>query len=147
MKKCFYRQLTMTDGPTKSSRLQELRQCLLEARKELYAEIWVDHGDYPALCALVNGDYAWLMYLRYNGDAGFSSRNQQYQGPENAVVDYFLSNGQRDEYPASWAYPKDEVFAALEWFAEHKGSLLSITWFNDSGDGNASPNDSFEILD
>jgi hypothetical protein len=86
------------------------------------------------------------MYLRYDGDAGFSSRNAGYSGPEEAV-DYFLSNGQRDEYPASWAYPTHEAFAALEWFAKNKVSPPTITWFNDSEDGNASPNDDFVILD
>jgi hypothetical protein len=95
----------------------------------------------------VNGDRAWLMYLRYDGDAGFSSRNPEYQGPEYAVVDYFLSNGQCDEYPASWTYPTDQVFKVLEWFAANRSSPPSIAWFNDSGDGNASPNDTFEILD
>ena len=141
MGKCFHRVLTVPDGPEKTSVLDDLHACLLEARNSPYAEIWVDHGDYPSLCALVNGDRAWLMYLRYNGDAGFSSRNPGYEGPEKAVVDYYLSNGQRDEYPASWAYSTDEVFAALEWFAANKGSPPSITWFNDSGDGNTSPNE------
>jgi hypothetical protein len=147
MGKCFHRVLKVLDGPAKSQILHDLQACLLEARNSQYAEIWVDHGDYPSLCALANGDRAWLMYLRYNGDAGFSSRNPRYDGPKNAVVDYYLGNGQRDEYPASWAYPIDEVFAALEWFAANGGSPPSITWVNDSGDGNASPNDSFVLLD
>jgi len=99
------------------------------------------------MCALVNGDRAWLMYLRYDGDAGFSSRNPAYEGPEKVVIDYFLSNGQRDEYPAFWAYPTDKVFEALEWFAARRSSPSSIKWFNDSGDGNASPNDSFVTQD
>ena len=29
----------------------------------------------------------------------------------------------------------------------NKGSPSSITWFNDSGDGNTSPNESFVMLD
>ena len=147
MAKCYHRRLTVSDGPTKSGSLQQLHECLLEARSEIYAEIWVDHGDYPALCALVNGDQAWLMYLRYNGDAGFSSRNPGYEGAREAVVDYVLGNGQRDQDPAFWADPTAEVFAALEWFAANKGSPPSITWFNDSGDGNSSPNDKFIMLD
>jgi hypothetical protein len=147
MPKCYHRRVTVLDGPEKARCLRDLHDCLLESRKSQYAEISIDHGAYPALCALVNGDRAWLMYLRYDGDAGFSSRNPGYEGSEDAVVDYFLSNGQRDTYPASWAYPTDEVFAALEWFAVERSSPASITWFNDSGDGNASPNDSFVMLD
>jgi hypothetical protein len=147
MTKCYYRQLTVTDGPEKSQSLQELHNCLLDACNARYAEIWIDHGDFPSLCALVNGDRGWLMYLRYDGDAGFSSRNPTYAGPKDAVVDYFLSNGQQDEYPASWTLPRSEVFEALEWFAANKASPPSITWFNDSGDGTVSPNDDFVIQD
>jgi len=87
------------------------------------------------------------MYLRYEGDAGFSSRNPQYKGPENAVLEYWLSNGQRDEYPASRVYSTDKVFEALEWFANTRKTPLSIAWVNDSGDGNASPNDPFVLQD
>ena len=50
----------------------------------------------------INGDFGWLMYLRGNGDPGFSSRNPNYDGPPDAQIDYELSNGQRDLYPASW---------------------------------------------
>lgn len=39
------------------------------------------------------------MYLRYNGDAGFSSRNPSYAGQPDANQEYYLSNGQREEYP------------------------------------------------
>jgi predicted nuclease of predicted toxin-antitoxin system len=143
MTKCFHRRVKVRTGRAKSRSLQELRECLAQARKSQYAEIWVDHGDFPSLCALINGDRGWLMYLRYDGDAGFSSRNSGYAGPKDATVDYFLSNGQRDEYPASWALLTTEVFEVLEWFAAHKASPSSIAWFNDSGDGNVSPNDDF----
>ena len=51
------------------------------------------------MVALINGEFGWLMYLRYDGDAGFSSRNPSYQGPSDAMIEYFLSNGQLDEYP------------------------------------------------
>jgi hypothetical protein len=85
------------------------------------------------------------MCLRYDGDAGFSSRNPRYEGPANAVIDYWLSNGQRDEYPASWAYSTNEVFSAMEWFAATKEVPGSLVWFNDSGDGNTSPNEAVSM--
>jgi hypothetical protein len=147
MGKCFHRRVTIIHGPQKNRSLLNLHDSLLKAKASKYAEIWVDHGNYPSLCALINGDRGWLMYLRYDGDAGFRSPNPTYDGPDNAVLNYFLSNGQRDEYPASWALPTDEVFKALEWFAANKASPASIAWFNDSGDGNASPNVKFEVMD
>ncbi len=51
------------------------------------------------MCALINGSLGWLMYLRENGDAGFSSRIPKYTGSSDAKLEYFLSNDQRDEYP------------------------------------------------
>ena len=64
-----------------------------------YQEIWAETADGQFMCALINGKLGWLMYLRESGDAGFSSRNPRYDGPPDAELDYFLSNGQRDEYP------------------------------------------------
>lgn len=106
----------------------------------------MNHDEYPSMCALVNGNRGWLMYLRYEGDAGFSSRDPAYLGGESKTIDYLLSNGQGDEYPASWAIPLEKIVAALEWFATNKHSPAWVTWFNDSGDGNSSPNQSFELL-
>jgi hypothetical protein len=57
-------------------------------------EIWVRKEDGQAMCALINDDLGWLMYLRNDGDAGFSSRNPTYQGPGDAMPGYFLNNGQ-----------------------------------------------------
>jgi hypothetical protein len=37
----------------------------------LYEEVWVRLPDGQSLCALINGDWGWLMYLREEGDSGF----------------------------------------------------------------------------
>ena len=79
------------------------------------------------------------MYLREPGDAGFSSRNPDYAGPENATVEYQLSNGQRDEYPASWALSLDLVQRALAYFESRKEPPPFILWHNDSEDGTVIP--------
>jgi hypothetical protein len=99
-----------------------------------YEEIWADTPDGQSMCALINGDRGWLMYLRENGDAGFSSRNPNYAGPENSVIEYVLSNGQRDEYPASWALPKADVLRALEFFRREGRPPPFVLWHNDSRD-------------
>ena len=40
------------------------------------------------------------MYLRNDeGDPGYSTRNPDYTGPEDAKIEYRLENGQVDEYP------------------------------------------------
>jgi hypothetical protein len=112
----------------------------LESVDTQFAEIWIDHNAFPALCALINGDLGWLMLIRFDGDAGFSSRNPSYTGPANLEREYRIGNGQLDRYPASWAYPKSVVLDALLHFTRTKLVPDSIIWFNDSGDGSPSPN-------
>ena len=104
-----------------------------------YQEIWLNSPDGQSLCALINGDVGWLMYLRKNGDAGFSSRNPHYSGSERATIDYVLSNGQRDEYPASWALSIFDVKRALKYFQDHNRPPPFIHWHNDSKDGSVIP--------
>ncbi len=89
------------------------------------------------MVALINGEFGWLMYLRYDGDAGFSSRNPSYQGPSDAMIEYFLSNGQLDEYPASWALPTGDVRRALREFQTDGKPPVWIAWHSDSRDQEA----------
>jgi hypothetical protein len=100
-----------------------------------YREIYEEAEGGSSLFALVNGDRGWLMFLRQSGDAGFSSRNPHYVGSPNATIDYVLSNGQRDEYPASWAVSVALVHRAFDYFREYRAPPPFIVWHNDSGDG------------
>lgn len=99
-----------------------------------YQEIWIDKPGGRVMCALINGNAGWLMYLRYKGDAGFSSRNFDYDGAPSATIDYVLSNGQRDEYPAAWALPIDVVKRALDYFEKEGRPAPFVSWHNNSGD-------------
>lgn len=95
-----------------------------------FQEIWVEFGE-KSLCALINGDRGWLIYLEESGDSGFSSRNPAYGGPADAVIEYELENGQHDEYPASWAYPIEEIERALEYFRRDGERPPFIQWHRD----------------
>ncbi|SRR5579883_2451546 len=99
--------------------------------------IWLELPDGQTIAALINGGLGlgWLMYMRWNGDAGFSSRNPRYDGPPDAEIEYDLSNGQRDLYPASWAFPVGEVRRAVDYFEREHRPPPFITWYNDSDDG------------
>ena len=127
--------------PRSDADLVEVRAALAGLPGDGFLEIWIDHSPYPSLCALVNGERGWLMCLRHDGDAGFSSRNPRYSGPPEAQIEYRLANGQVDRYPAGWAYPRAAVFSALEYFARHRRVPETIEWFNDAGDGKTSPNE------
>jgi hypothetical protein len=99
------------------SELNELHVHLIHVLRRQFAEIWMQYAaENPTICALTNGQAAWLMYLRYEGDAGFSTRDPNYSGPPKAVIEYYLANGQRHEYPASWNITTAEAMRALEYF-------------------------------
>jgi hypothetical protein len=100
-----------------------------------FREVWAEAPDGQSMCALINGERGWLMYLRENGDAGFSSRNPTYAGAADATIEYRLDNGQLDEYPASWAYPVKVIESALRFFTENHAPPPFIHWHNDAGDG------------
>jgi immunity protein Imm1 of predicted polymorphic toxin system len=100
-----------------------------------FREIWINSPSGRFLCALINGDVGWLMYLREEGDAGFSSRNPDYKGNPDETVEYRLNNGQVHEYPRSWAYPVEVIERAISHFRETGSPPLFIHWHNDSGDG------------
>jgi hypothetical protein len=102
-------------------------------------EIWIESPNGSSLCALINGDLGWLMFLRASGDAGFSSRNPDYAGPSDAKITYVLSNGQADSYPAAWALPVATVEQALFFFRRHGSPPSFIAWHNDTNDGSSIP--------
>jgi hypothetical protein len=87
------------------------------------------------MCALINRDKGWLMYLRESGDAGFSSRNPNYPGAPDETLEFYMENGQLDEYPKAWIIPIDEIKKALDFFQKEKKPPTFINWHNDSGDG------------
>ena len=139
MRRCA--EITVTiprDALGREAALLDLHGKLASLSPGSFAEVWVDHGPYPAICALMNGNRGWLMWVRHEGDAGFSSRNPSYSGPPDDEIEYMLSNGQVDRYPASWAYSQEEIFAALEAFARLR-RISGISWFNDSQDGLQEP--------
>jgi hypothetical protein len=108
----------------------------------------IDAGG-PTLFALLNTNVGWLMYLRHEGDAGFSSRNPMYDksdvtlgglavngwfGREQVpVITYEMIGGQDDKFPASWALPELDVMRPLEYVVEHEGSRPPfVQWHDDA---------------
>ena len=81
-------------------------------------ELWASESEGPSLCMLRNGEHAFLMYLRFHGDPGFVSSGE---GTAQGVVEYRLSNGQVDEYPASWCVPKEKCYKAVAYFFVNEG--------------------------
>jgi hypothetical protein len=81
-------------------------------------ELWASEEEGPSLCMLSNGEHAFLMYLRFHGDSGFISVGE---AAAERTVEYQLSNGQIDEYPASWCVPIEQCYKAVAYFFVNEG--------------------------
>jgi ribosomal protein L7/L12 len=142
--------LNANDHASRIASMADLRRNLAPFASRQFREIWVsvDPGG-PSLCALMNTNVGWLMYLRHNeGDTGFSSRNPTYDesdtlgglafdgryGREHLpVITYRWSNGMEEEFPASWALPESDITRALEYFVEHEGRRPPfVQWHDDA---------------
>ncbi len=122
-------ELTINGDSYEVASLGGLRYHLPKISERQFCEVWLyAQSGWPAVCALVNGDAAWVMYLRHDGDAGFSTRNPSYAGPKEAVTEYFLSNGQRDEYPNEWNITTHEALRALEHFLDTQEMAPWLQW-------------------
>ena len=97
---------------------------------EQYKEIWLKGTNEQSICALINGNVGWLMYLRFEGDTGYSSRNPSETSEEN--IEFFLSNGQCDEYPKKWTYPLAILKEALFSFLDNGALPKQVEWHDDS---------------
>lgn len=122
-------ELTLNGESYEVASLGGLRYHLPKIHERQFCEVWLyaDSG-WPAVCMLVNGSSAWIMFLREEGDAGFSTRNPKYDGPKDTLIEYFLSNGQRDEYPAEWDITAPEAIRALEHFFEAQEMAPWLQW-------------------
>ena len=112
---------------------EQLRTCLVKLEETQFAEVWLESMEGgPSICALVNGNAAWMTYLRHaDGDPGFSTRNPAYRRPAEASIEYVLSNGQMDHYPAAWDITTHEALRALEHFLISHDRAPWLSWHED----------------
>jgi hypothetical protein len=102
-----------------------------KAPKHRYEERWERSASGAALCALLHDDRGWLMHLPDPGAAGASSRDSDYDGPRDAMLDFRLSNGQVDSYPVAWTLPRETIERALAYFRRTGERPPFITWHED----------------
>lgn len=118
--------MTMNKRLLEVSSDTDLKDLLL--RDEDYVEAWLNSSGFPTLCALMNRTSGWLMLLRSEEDCGLVSTNPAFEGSVADTQLYRLSNGQMDEYPASWALPHADVLQAMHYFIQHKALPPSVVW-------------------
>lgn len=123
--------LTLTGQQHAIDFASELAHHLETVSQYEFIELYLNQINGAALCVLVNRDNAFLMFLPDEGSSGFTSRNSDYSGPEDAQIEFRLGNGQRDEYPAQWCVSTQDAIEALNYFLENGQMSPSISWHPD----------------
>jgi len=119
--------ITLNGEPQRSGSIEELDAVLVRSEQEPQFELWASVPSGPSMALLRNGIHAWLMYLRFNGDAGFVSQGDL---TKVGATSYTLANGQVDEYPLSWCIDLERCYQALMCFFVNNGAKPEwITWY------------------
>jgi hypothetical protein len=108
-----------------------LNELLSLTLQPIFAELWLSRLG-AALAIYKNGDRAFVMFLRYEGDAGFHSFNPNYTGRADVTLELFMQNGQIDKKPvADWISVEDAKQAAEHFFLYGERAPW-LTWHDDS---------------
>jgi hypothetical protein len=84
------------------------------------------------ISALINRDRALVIFGRHAGDPGLSSRSRDIPSDQAQALEFYLSNGQRDEYPSMWTIPTSEALTAFDYAFIHQQAAPWITWHDDA---------------
>ena len=108
--------------------IEELSLALDRFDLEPQFELWISAQDGPSMCMLRDGNHAWLMYLRFDGDSGFVSRGDQ---DSQGTCSYTLANGQVDEYPLAWCIDIEQCYKAITYFFVNDGAKPNFVPWQD----------------
>ena len=119
-------EITINGDQQQVASIEQLEAALVRTEQHSQFELWVLVQNGPRMAMLRNGMHAWLMYLRFNGDAGFVSQGDP---TKTGATSYTLSNGQTDEYPLSWSIDLERCYRAIMYFFVNEGAKPEwITW-------------------
>lgn len=118
--------VTINNQAYHPSNMIDLEQLLNDCVHLDFMEIWIEGFDESSLCVMTNKEKAFLMYLRYSGDCGFSSRNSVVDSDK--FCDFKLSNGQIDSYPENWTVDKELGFESLKEYFRTGERDAKISW-------------------
>src|SRR3954467_5619232 len=132
MDECHVLRKRISGGTADPAGLAALRSELAGVRARRYSEVWIDHADYPAIRAFVNGDRAVLIHLKGPDDPGALSRDPEYDGDLEGddEVEFLSGGGEWDSYPVGLTIPAGEAVRILEWFAVHRSPPRSAAWYD-----------------
>lgn len=122
-------EVTFNDHSKACKSVWALEQLIKRFDEEETFELWLKTKHGPMISMLRKGANAFLMYLRAEGDSGFTSRSA------NGILGtapFRLSNGQDDQYPLSWCIGTSQCYEALiEFFSQNGNKPDSVIWHED----------------
>jgi Immunity protein Imm1 len=80
-------------------------------------DLSIDSYEEPTLTVLANERRAFVMLLRYYGDAGMHAGDPGAEGDEEPER-FTLANGQVDEFPREWTVTHAQAMASVRAFLE-----------------------------
>lgn len=95
------------------------------------AELRIHEVDGPSLCLLKSDDRALLTFLSNDEDPGQTSRDGGTSASPADLVEFTLSNGQIDQYPASWTVDYAVARRVVEYFWFRREPAPFIAWHHD----------------
>jgi len=120
--------MTVSYPVVDGDQLNELLSVVLKPHLvEVYLASWG-----RTLAIFKNGDKAFVMFLRFEGDAGFHTIDPNYAGPTDATLELYMKSGQGDEKPLGEWISLGDAKRAAEHFLLSGERAPWLTWYDDS---------------
>lgn len=99
-----------------------------------FSEVWLVIENGPYISTLINhsADRAFIIFGRYEGDPGLSSRSTEPAFMSDQPLEFYLGNGQCDEYPMAWTVSTNEAQEAFAYTLTYRQPAPWITWHDDA---------------
>jgi hypothetical protein len=113
--------------------LRSLCSRIAKGRRKQFADVQMVFGQLPEhnLFALFNRHRAVISYSFNIDEACWSARDSEGTGSENPMLEFYLSNGQCDEYPWAETVPAGEAVKAFEYLFLNAELPSWIKWHKD----------------
>lgn len=106
--------------------LAELKTAVAQFHETLFVEYTLRGHDETAILLVRNSTQSLAIYLKYNGDLGFTTYNPK--GTSLEMKEFILTNGQKDEYPTSFLVDNKDGLEILKFYLLTGEMYQGVEW-------------------
>lgn len=106
--------------------IEEYKSFYAQYENEKYLEINISTENNKSIIALLNENYLIAVFLRFDGDSGFYTINEENNSEE--LISFKLSNGQIDEYPLNYLIDRKKIDDIINYFIIKEDMTDTIKW-------------------